>query len=206
MPAGTITTSDKVIFDDVDDSNATKSSTVSDLLALVTTGSMVLLDTQTASTSANIDFSSSITGTYTHYRVVLESVLPATDDVRMGIQYSQSSTFITSGYAWINDDVRNGTAFVGNSTSDTRIYCHGEGVSNVSTEGGFNATIDFYDVGASKQTSVAGYTFSQSAAATTWDLSKFGGALVSTTAIDGIRFLFASGNITSGTFKIYGIS
>jgi hypothetical protein len=34
VPAGTITTSDKVIFDDVDDSNATKSSTIASIITL----------------------------------------------------------------------------------------------------------------------------------------------------------------------------
>ena len=171
-----------------------------------TPGSMVLLSTQTASTSATIDFDNTfITGTYTHYKVVIEDALPATDDVRMGIRYSQASSFITSGYVYINDTVRNATAFVSNSVSNDRILCHAEGVSNVSTEGAFNSTMDFYGVGASKPTAVTGLNFAQNASASTWDISDFGGTLVSTTAIDGIQFLFASGTIISGKFKLYGI-
>ena len=38
------------------------------------------------------------------------------------------------------------------------------------------------------------------------DTNQIGGGLIANTnAIDGIQFYFSSGNITSGTFKLYGI-
>ena len=153
----------------------------------------------------HLESSGGVTAVHTHYVVVVETAVPADNDVRLGIRYSQSSTFISSGYRYEHDDLRNGLSLIGTSTSANRIETHIEGVSNVSTEGGFSASFDFYSVGGSIPAYMTGTTFSTSASANTNNFSTCGGNLFSTTAIDGIRFLFASGNIASGTFKLYGV-
>jgi len=172
-------------------------------------GTWVLLSTATASSSASIDFTSSIDGTYDMYAVAFQTVQPATNGVQFWSRMRSGGSFrSTAGdYTWAVGWYT--TAASGeNSSSDTEItlVASGRPLSNTSTKG------------------VSGlYYFSDPDSTTThkrmwgthtsWDSAS--GILVSayasgwligvTTAVDGIQFLMSSGNISVGTFQLYGI-
>jgi hypothetical protein len=207
VASGTITTSDKVIFEDVDDSSATKSSTVSALLALG--AGWTIIETQTASTSATIDFTSSIDSTYAVYKIVISGLLPATDTAVLHCRTGNGGSFDSGAgaYDWnlVYSHATTTLAAVG-STSDTEIEL-GLGVGNATTES-YNGEVTLFSPSDSAKYTALGFkSTSQSDNATegVWTFSG-SGLRVEAAIVDRIQFLMSSGNIISGRFTLYGIS
>jgi len=181
----------------------------------VSGSSLVLLSTQTASSSATIDFTSDIDSTYKEYQVHFTDVHPATDSTKFTCQfdtgtntnYNQTitSTFIraaqdesgtTDGPALKSAETQSqGTAFqtltgtIGNGNDES---C--AGILKVFEPS--SSTFIKHFLGRAH-----GYTHNNYA------INEFtNGYINTTTAITRIRFKFASGNIDAGTFKLYGVS
>jgi hypothetical protein len=177
-------------------------------------GAVSLLATVTASSSATVNFDSTyITSTYDAYMIVMNSVLPATNSVVMSIDAS-SNNGSSFPYSWTNT----GTGFSSNGTS-----AQGTGGGQNKLNGGLTAaaTEQKFTNAAGKPFNCTMYLFKPSAAQyfqCTWDatwISDVSSALCwvgmsattnSATAINYIRFAMSSGNIASGTFRLYGIS
>jgi len=173
-----------------------------------TASNLVLLNTQDASTSSTIDFTSTyITSTYKQYLIEVIQARPATDTARLTVRLSQSATFrATSGdydFNYFIGSRQTALARTGDATS-TAITLGGA-CGNLAAEG-TSCWIRLYDPTAS-----AGYK------KLLWNAVNIeGGGIIETTigsasftlnetALDGIRFVFDSGNITSGRFKLYGV-
>ena len=178
-------------------------------------GSLVLISTVTASSSSTVDFTSGIDSTYKEYQVHFFDVHPESGsrlafqvDTGTNTNYNQtitSTAFVTRhaedgstadlGYNTGDD--------LGQSTSFQRLSCGGTvetdadasatGIlhlfdpSNTTFIKHFMATMQIYNNDqASHNSYVAGY-------------------INTTTAITRIRFKYESGDIDSGTFKLYGV-
>jgi len=168
---------------------------------------MVLLSTQTASSSANIDFTSLDTTTYSSFMVMAYSVVPANNSVNLLMRFSVSGSFAATNYdhqqwRWVaagsgssGQSGGAGTGFPMNATGDLMV--------NTGTGVGIDFTVTCSNLGSS---SINKKINGQSTYLGSLPLSvTFGGAYRANSAIDGIRFLFDSGNISSGTFKLYGL-
>ena len=179
----------------------------------VSLGSQVLLSEQTASASSSVDFTSGIDSTYPIYKFEFINIHPATDSTKFTCQfdtgtntnYNQTvtSTFFRAaqdesattdfGYKTAEDQAQ-GTAF--------QTLCGT--IGNASDEG-CSGELLFYNPSSSTFVKhfiarVHGYTNNDYA------IDDFSAGYVNTTtAITRIRFKFASGNIDSGTIKLYGI-
>jgi len=178
-------------------------------------GDMVLLSTQNASSSANIDFTSNIDSTYKEYIFKYINVHPATDNVQFGFQvdtgtntsYGQTvtSTFFRSILSEADDspdlarvaseDQQKGTA------SQTLAY--GIGNDNDQSASGFlhlfepsSSTYYKHFIGTGKSIIASNQAYN----------SFVGGMFYQTSAITRVRFKMSSGNIDSGTIKMYGIN
>ena len=179
-------------------------------------GSLVLLSTTTASSSATIDITSGIDSTYKEYQVHFFDVHPQSGsrlafqvDTGTNTSYNQSITstaFVTRhseddstadlGYN-TGDDLANSTSFQRLScggTVETDADASATGIlhlfdpANTTFVKNFMATMQIYNNDqASHNSYVAGY-------------------INTTTAITRIRFKYESGNIDAGTFKLYGVS
>lgn len=171
-------------------------------------GSMVLLSSQTASSSTTIDFTNFLSGTYLYYKIIIISVHPATDNVDFYLLFSTNngSSYLGSNYTWARSFVINsgGTGGAG-STSDSKIILLNV-QGNANGRSGFEE-INFYPAS-------TGQTISKDTAV--WDCSGVdnGGVLgrfvgsgynTTTSAVNALRFQFSSGNISSGLFNLYGI-
>ena len=179
----------------------------------VTGSSLVLISEQTASSSATIDFTSDIDSTYKEYQVHFTDVHPATDSTKFTCQfdtgtntnYNQTitSTFFRAaqdesattdfGYKTA-DDLAQGTGF--------QTLCGTIGNANDESCAGILHLFDPSNTTFVKHfiSRVHGYTNNDYA------IDDFAaGYINTTTAITRIRFKFASGNIDSGTFKLYGV-
>lgn len=169
-------------------------------------GSLVLLDTKTAATSATIDFTSDITATYDDYIVKLVDVIPATasTDLLMLVSTDNGATWASTTYAWAYNfnGVTDGTTGVSTATAQAAATL-ASGVVNATT--GITGTVEAFSPasGGDKQFRVL-LTFKQP----TPKLYHFsGGAFWQTaTAYNALRFKAASGNLTSGSFRLYGVA
>ena len=161
-------------------------------------GGWVLLATLTASNSATLSDTTHITSSYNDYMLVFTNILPVTNAVNCEIQVHSGGSFQTTTY--LSNEIRGTGSAVASSTQSTFVGCSGTtGTGN--TSGGISGETVLYNA-------------SQTSSPKNWvghfnspglQLSLNGGAWNGGNgAIDGFQVLMSSGNITSGTIKIYG--
>ena len=180
-------------------------------------GKMTLLQTQTASSSASISFTSNIDSTYPIYLFKFINIHPATDGAEFTINFSTDSgsnynvakttTFFVAYNA--ESESSSGLTYI-----DSLDIAQGTGAANI-----------FYNVGNENDESASGTLHLFNPSSTTFvkhfmstfnvynnsgsngnsvqvDVAGYGNT---TSAIDGVQFAMSSGNIDSGTIKLYGI-
>ena len=182
-------------------------------------GKMTLLQTQTASSSASISFTSNIDSTYPIYLFKFINIHPATDGAEFTINFSTDSgsnynvakttTFFVAYNA--ESESSSGLTYI-----DSLDIAQGTGVANI-----------FYNVGNENDESASGTLHLFNPSSTTFvkhficrsqvyvapssgtDFSQdmnTAGYINTTTALTRVRFKFSSGNIDSGTIKLYGVT
>jgi hypothetical protein len=177
-------------------------------------GKMTLISSQTASGSASISFTSGIDSTYPIYRFEFINIHPATDDAAFSFQadtgtntnYNQTitSTFFRSILSEA-DDAPNLAYVPGNDLAQStsfQMLANGTGNDNDQCLAG---TLTIF--------SPASATFVKHFIATANELIASdqsynlfcAGYFNTTTALTRVRFQMSSGNIDSGTIKLYGI-
>jgi hypothetical protein len=187
---------------------------VTDLASVTKT--MVLLSTQTASSSATISFTSDIDATYPAYMFKFIDIHPATDGADFQFQGN------AVGESGFNETITSSVFKGGHDESDTA------GQAKIQYESGSDQAqgTGFQTLGISSGSddgqSTSGYlhlfnpsstTFVkhfiariQSAQQNNYSFDTYiAGYFNTTSAIDEIQFKFASGNIDSGVIKLYGI-
>jgi len=184
-------------------------------LAAGGSGTKVFLGEATASNDTSIDFVDGVNGivfdtTYDLYELELVNVIPATDNAGINLLTTSDSgtTFDTGAtdYRWCRQGLKSNAASTDNSSDgDSRIGLLG-GISNVSSESGLSGTVRFYNPGAVGICHIAGELQCTDSVGR---INYSAGAGIrddNTSNIDGFRFIPTSGNISSGTFKLYGIT
>ena len=176
--------------------------------------SMILLTTETASSSATISFTSGIDSTYDEYVFKFINVQPATDGKKFSVGFRDGSTnyeatkTTTYFYAYHSED---DTGAVGLGYEGGNDLAQGTGFQPLSNATGsdsdeavsgemylFNpSSTTFVKHFMARTTSYGNYPISVD--------SHIGGYCNVTAAIDAVQFKYDSGNIASGTIKLYGI-
>jgi hypothetical protein len=190
-------------------------SAVTSLPTAIPTGSMTLLQTQTASSSATIDFTSNIDSTYDSYVFKFINMHPATDAVNFQFQ---ADTGTNTNY---NQTIT--------STSFSAQHNEADSVAQQAYHAGFDQAqgtgfqqINANEVGADADQCISGTLHLFNPSNTTF-VKHFilrsvvavssnqqedvyvAGYFNTTTALTRVRFKFNSGNIDSGVIKMYGI-
>ena len=194
-------------------------SAVTSLPTAISTGSMTLLQTQTASSSATIDFTSNIDSTYDSYMFKFYDIHPATNraifqfqsDTGTNTNYNitATTTFFQAyhkendggaglGYNDSHDDAQS-TSFlnltVQNSNNNDSCASGSLQIFNPSSTTFVKHFISrlniMYEETGGDEYSYEGYK---------------GGYFNTTTALTRFRFKYSTGNIDSGVIKLYGIS
>jgi hypothetical protein len=180
----------------------------------VSGSSLVLISEQTASSSATIDFTSSIDSTYKEYIIKFINAHPATNStdfqfqVDTGTNTNYNITCTTTAFrAYHGEDGSSGVLEY-HASSD---QAQGTDFNRISpTVGNGNdesvsGNLTLFDP--SNTTFVKHFIMNSNGYHQNdicW--TRFGaGYFNTTTAITRVRFKFASGNIDSGTFKLYGV-
>ena len=171
----------------------------------------VLLNTLTASNSATLDDTTSLTSSYYTYFITFRYMVPVSSGATFWIRVRSGGTFQTTGYS--QGAVFNGTATASGSgtTGNAQINANstGDTIPNTASNGG---TCGFFYIYQPSNTAnwkaLVGESYILNGVANSVPIiTPFGGQWAGGTgAVDGIRFLMSSGNISTGTVKIYGIN
>ena len=180
----------------------------------VSGSSLVLLSTQTASSSATIDFTSNIDSTYKEYVFKFFNIHAATDGAEFqfnlsadsGSNYNVTKT-TTMFYAYQTESGSStGLSYDTNldlaqSTSDQIIM---ENLGNGNDENG-SGVLHLFDPSSTtfiKHFMSRGMRNGSADYSVDYNMAGYGNT---TSAIDAIRFKMSSGNIDAGTIKMYGV-
>jgi len=170
----------------------------------------VLLATKTASASATLDFTEFNNAVYRRYEFELANVKPATDNVdfylRTSTDAGSSYDAGASDYAWGSAGTSAASATTGASAGDTAMLMTTVvKIGNAAAEYGVSGLLNVTGApSASVFTEMRGQWTYWNTSGAMVHLSG-GGARLSAEDTDAIRFLFSSGNITSGTIRMYGV-
>jgi hypothetical protein len=177
-------------------------------------GALVLISEQTASSSATIDFTSGIDSTYKEYIFKFINVHPATDQVDFQVNFRDGSTAYDA-----TKTTTNFQAFH-NEASDTNGLAYDDGrdlaqstavlniarmIGNGNDESGCGI-LHLFDP---SNTTFVKHFILDTQCYNEGDFSVrrlIAGYCNTTSAIDGVQFSFSSGNIDSGTIKMYGVT
>ena len=112
-------------------------SAITSLPASISGGGMTLIQTQTASSSSTISFTSGIDSTYDAYKFIISGARPATDNQDMSILFSvdAGSNYLTSNNVYVLSSTDTGGD--GGSTQDgsaSAILLGGDNVGSASDE------------------------------------------------------------------------
>ena len=189
-------------------------SAVTTLPTAIPTGALTLIQTQTASSSTTIDFTSGIDDTYDSYVFKFINIHPSNDTVEFqfqgdtGTNTNYNQTITSTYFRTYHDEADTATGLAYHGSSD---QAQGTGYQDLTD-----------DVGNGNDESLAGSLFLYNPSSTTFvkhfiatttdynsndhNLSQYiAGYFNTTTPITRISFKFEAGNIDSGTIKMYGV-
>ena len=190
-------------------------------MASLTTGSMVLISEQTASSSASIEFTTGIDSTYPIYKFEFINIHPQTQANPPGTD--------AIGFLTFQGSTNTGSSYGVTITSTYFYATHSEGGSssfNYSTGNDLAQSTNFQrissEIGNDNDQCTSGHLFlfnpssttfvkhfintSQSTQRTDYSWNSYtAGYFNTTSAIDAIRFKIDTDNIDSGTIKLYGL-
>ena len=180
----------------------------------VSGSSLVLLETQTASSSATLSFTSNIDSTYKEYIFKCIDIHPATDDVRFtfqadtGTNTNYNQTITSTNFAANHGEDGNNGALAYDSGED-----QAQGTAFHRLVGSVGNDNDQCCVGILHIFNPSSTTFVKHFIATFQETRNnnsskehfTGGYFNTTTAITRFQFKMSSGNIDSGTIKLYGV-
>ena len=186
------------------------------LPAAVSGGAMTLLETQTASSSSTLSFTSNIDSTYDEYVFKFIEIHGSADaqfqlnfSVDGGSNYNVTKT--TTKFSAYHNEADDGAGIGYDSNDD---MAQGTGFVSITANGNqdsendecMNGTMHLYNP--SSTTFVKHFITRTSSNIDSDYLSDaFNGGYGNTTsAINAVQFKFASGNIDSGVIKLYGVS
>lgn len=169
------------------------------------TGSLKLLASATASSSATVDFTTLINSTYKEYELHIINAIPASNAVPWLVTSANAGVAWDTGasnYLWVISVSAVTTNTVTNSAGDAKMALHST-VSNIASGGGFCAVVKFFDPAATA--SYKRFNWIGSAYNGNPESVNGSGFRAATAALNGLRFMFSTGNIASGEFRLYGV-
>ena len=184
------------------------------LPSAVSGGAMTLLETQTASSSATLSFTSDIDDTYDEYVFKFYDIHPATDSADFQVNFRDGSsaydaTKTTTFFRAYHDEGDSATTLSYETGDDvaqgTGVQKLAIGVGNDNDQS-CSGVLHLYNPSSTTFVKHFISTFSNNNASDYFNNTYIAGYCNVTAAIDGVQFSFSSGNIDAGVIKLYGIS
>ena len=205
IAAGSLTTAAETIAANNSDTQVPTSAAAKEYADKV---GRVLLASKTASASATLDFTEFDNAVYRRYEFELENVLPATDGAGMrlltstnnGASYDTGAT----DYSHTRVIAASGAVTVVNSAGAAQISV-ATNIGNAAGEQGVSGIVSVWNAGSAVRTTVQMALHYFDAAAGHISYTDGSGARLASQDTDACRFLMTSGDITSGTIRMYGV-
>ena len=167
-------------------------------------GSWAKLGTEIANNDATINFTD-LSGGYQDFKVIGSSVVPVTDTAALITRISIAAAFKSgaSDYEWNKAELDSGAWSASQDLTDT-------GISMMADCGSASGESMAFELFLSDP---AGTALRKQIRTKSWGEDSKGDNTLTetagmydqaTSAVDGIQFLFSTGNIESGTFTLYG--
>ncbi len=167
-------------------------------------GQWTKIETKTASSSATIDFTT-LSGTYRDFKVIGSAVIPVEDPDNLLCRISIASSFKagSTDYEWQTAELDSGAWVLTEDLSDTGIKLMDSVGGRVEESMSFELVLPH----------PAGTVLWKTIRTKAWGVDSTGSPTLTEStgyydqaesAVDGIQFLFSTGNIESGTFSLYG--
>ena len=170
-------------------------------------GSLVLLESETASNSASVTLGTTTwDNSYNVYMVTLESVTPATDADYLRMRFTKTtdnSVDDSSNYDRAAKELRADTTF--NDSSQTNQNAFNFIENGTGTSETHNSIMYLFNFNNASEYSFA--TFEEASVMYNQDFRgrTGGGVLTVAQATNGVNYFYPSGNIASGRFVLYGL-
>jgi hypothetical protein len=171
---------------------------------------LTLLSTVTASNSATVDIETTFSSTYDSYIIVCSNVAPSADSVNLRALLKINGTYQTSGYNYHSATPANtSSAYAAQGASAQAFISIMGGIATNSRATTPGSTCDLHiRINAPTNTAtIKSISWNGSTAGNT-NSALFGSGqfVTSFEALTGIRFQYGSGNILTGTFRLYGFA
>lgn len=170
-------------------------------------GSWAILETQTASASATIDFTI-LPAAYRDFQVIISDIVPATDGAVLWARASVAAAFKSgaSDYGWSLTQILTSSAETNDGDAADSEWHISPAVGSAAGEGSTVVLILFNPLSTANRAKIMvdGMAERSDGVFTRYMAGGRAVGTIGVAAVDGIRFLFSSGNITSGTFTLYG--
>jgi len=178
-------------------------------------GALNLLQTQTASSSASISFTTGIDSTYDEYWFIFNNIHPATNDTYFKFQGSTNGgssygvTITTTNFIAEHSEAGTSPALSYNAgddlaqSTDFQTLCRRVGGENDESCSGI---LKLYNPSSTTYVKhfISDFNLYQSQNFSLRSLTA--GYFNTTSAINGINFKFSSGNIDDGTIQMFGVT
>ena len=191
-------------------------SAVTSLPTAIPTGSMTLLQTQTASSSATIDFTSGIDSTYDVYVFKFINMHPANDQTNFQVNFRDGSTAYdatktTTVFEAYHQESGSSSALQYTGGRDLAQSTSAQQLSNSTGNGNDESCSGILHLFDPSNTTFVKHFIARvqnyQGDGDGYSIQHFtAGYCNVTAAIDGVQFSMSSGNIDSGTIKMYGVS
>jgi hypothetical protein len=163
---------------------------------------LTYISTQTASASAQLDFTTGIDATYRSYRFVISNLLLSnTASLRMKLSTDGLGTFVTMGQHFVTykQSVTAPPVIIGVNSDEVSVCSLG--TTNLTA----NGFVDMFYPESSTIQTILNFKFSGGSNSDT--RSNFGSVEDNTRqTVNSARFLPSAGTFTSGTIILYGVS
>ena len=182
--------------------------------AALTDGNLTLLTTLTASSSATLDFTSSINSTYNSYVFKFIDIHPASDFVNFQFNMSTDSgsnynvTKTTTFFASYHNEADNSTGLAYQTSFDSAQATAFQPLSLTignDNDQSFSGSLTIFNPASTtfvKHFISTGNEYNSNDFCQTSFSAGYGNT---TSAVDAVQFKISSGNIDSGTIKMYGV-
>ena len=177
-------------------------------------GSWILLSTVTASASATVDIETTFDSTYDVYVIVANNVLPATNEALLWCRLKIDGAYKATDYVGSSVSLTSASAtpaatlYTVASPANQILISQNAGLTN-EAYGGIRFAMNVFDVTSTatrKQVTWDGSDIARTS--NQFQNSRILGAARyegGNEALTGVRFLMSTGNISTGTFRLYGI-
>lgn len=171
-------------------------------------GCWVLLNTLLPTNATSISDLTTLTGTYSKYKIELVGVIPTAVAAQLGMQFQLLNSIATSNYGGFYNGLSSaGGGTVRQSFPTSYVALTGAaGAGPTVAQPGLNGQVVIYTPSSSIPVMVTGQTTYQDGAATSLQgtAGYLTGLVSSFAAVTGVKFVFTSGNISTGVIRIYG--